>query len=210
MYLRFSRLALLASFCFFLVQSAIAEPGPTPLPTPWEPPTPTVPPVSPPTGPDVEEVIPVVISYGEGLETRASISQGLMQPVGVPREQSVTVTLLLLGKYAGQPLALGLYDGGQVGAVTLPGQDMITFTNPGVPLPIVSADGKAQFNFRAGANFGLYRLLVTIGPNQFLLQFHAVAPRPLPVAIASPHPTVSPSPLPSPRPITTPKPSSIR
>jgi hypothetical protein len=189
MHLRFIQLACVASLSFLLIHSAVAEPSPQPSPpVTWPPPTPTAPPVYPPSGVNAEEAIPVIITYGEGPETRTAITQGLMLPVGVPKEKSVTVTLLLPSGYAGQRLGLGLYDGGRVGAATLPGQDIITFGDPGVPLPVVSGDGSVQFNFEAGALLGLYRLAVGIGPNRYLLQFYATRPRPLP-------------PLPNPNPI---------
>jgi hypothetical protein len=204
--------ALFACLCSLLILSAGAELTPIDPVTPTPPPAPTVPPVSPspiptavpvqtpsipqsisrPTPPAVnpEESSPVLISYGQDLETRVQVHHGLMEPVGVPIEQSVTVTLFLPSAYAGQIVKLGLYDGGKVGPPTLPGQQTITFT---APLP-VSADGMVQFNFQAGRTFGLYRVLVTAGPAQFLLQFYAVRPRAdsgaLPVP--TPYPTSPP------------------
>lgn len=170
---------------------AVEIPLPVPAPTVTPVPTPTPP-------PNPEESIPVVISYGQEQETRVQVYRGLMEPAGVPAAQSVTVTLLLSSAYAGQIVKLGLYDGGQVGAVALPGQDIITFGDPGVPLPVVSTDGTVQFNFKAGRTLGLYRLLVTVGPAQFLLQFYAVKPRSTsglpPLPIATPHGTPDPPP----------------
>lgn len=183
---------------------------PTPPPTPTIPPTsppPTVPPVSPPPAPTIppvlptpppvnsEESIPVVIDYGQGHQTRASINRGVMEPVGVPKAQSVTVTLFLPSTYAGQIVSLGLYDGGEVGGAAAPGSAMVAFQAIAVP-----ADGVVQFNFKAGHILGLYRVLITIGPAQYLLQFYAVTPRPtsglppLPSATVSPHGTPNPPP----------------
>jgi hypothetical protein len=189
---RIQRLLLVCS-SFLILSTAGAEPGPSPQPTPFQ--TPTPPEVSP--GVNAEESIPVVISYGQNQETRVQVYRGLMEPAGVPTEQSVTVTLLLSSSYAGQIVKLGLYDGGQVGAVTVPGGDIVTFRDPGVGLPVVSLDGSVQFNFKAGVTFGLYRVLVTVGPTQFLLQFYAVRPRPVG------EPVVLPTP-PQPQPTTTP------
>lgn len=144
-------------------------------------PTPNPPAVTP------EQSFPVVISYGQGPETRVQVYRGLMQSAGVPAGQSVTVTLLLSSTYAGQVVALGLYDGGQVGYAAPPNNTPIIALNA---LLHVAPDGKVQFNFRAGQTLGLYRLLVTVGPAQFLLQFYAVTPRPAgdPVTVPTPAP----------------------
>lgn len=178
----------------FFVSSAASQLVPS-TPRPTQPPVPSVPPIPAPTpGVNPAESIPVVISYGENQETRVQVYRGLMQPAGVPAGQSVTVTLLLSSMYAGQVVALGLYDGGQVGQAAPPG----TPINPPIALH-VALDGKVQFNFRAGQTLGLYRLLVTVGPAQFLLQFYAVTPGsaggPLPVPTPSRTP-VPPSPPP--------------
>jgi hypothetical protein len=98
-----------------------------------------------------------------------------MEPVGVPRQQSVTVTLFLPSAYAGEIVRLALYDGGWAGTVPLPTQG-ISVNDPGVPLPVVLPDGTVQFIFQADRTIGLYRLLVTAGPSQYLLQFYAVNP----------------------------------
>ena len=142
-----------------------------------QPPTPPipVPTAAAVSNGNLEESIPVVISYGEGQVARARISRGLMEPVGVPRQQAVTVTLFLPSAYAGQNVRLGLYDGGRAGTVPLPTQG-ISVNDPGVPLPVVLPDGTVQFFFQAGRTLGLYRLLVTVGASQYLLQFHAVNP----------------------------------
>lgn len=157
---------------------------PLPTPVPSVPPTP-----APSPGINPEESIPVVIRYGQNQETRVQVYRGLMEPAGVPAAQGVTVTVLLPATYAGQIVRLGLYDGGQVWGVALPGQDI----NDRIDLRalLAAADGSVRFNFKAGATFGLYRVLVTVGPAQFLLQFYAVRPRPT----SDPVPTPNPPPI---------------
>ena len=188
---------------------APSHPVPTPLPTrtpiPTESPpaipsatpisTPTPPPI--PDGPVLDEAIPIVISYGEGVETKAVINGGVMRPLGVPPDQSVTVTIFLSSAVPGTPVTLGLYDGGLVAPVAEPGT-----RNGGTELltqvltVVRAATGEAtvQFNFQAGKTLGLYRVLLTVPRKQYLLQFCAVRPR----AVPSLPELASPPPLPSP------------
>jgi hypothetical protein len=175
------------SYLFFLVSAAVAQlPGP-PVPSPTPPaitggphiPTPTPVATATPSQPSVnpDQSIPVVISYGQGVETRVQIYRNIMEPVGVLPNQSVTVTLFLTSSIPGTPVKLGLYDGGQVGAAAPPGQNIVGFNVPGPPGPIVSANQTIQFNFQGGRTLGLYRVLLTVGPSQYLLQFYAGYPR---------------------------------
>lgn len=141
-----------------------------------------------------------MIDYGGGQQTTAIIYAGVMEPVGVPRAQSVTVTLFLPAAYAGQVMRIGLYDGGQVGAAAPPGSETTALW-----AFEVSAHGTIQFNFKAGQTLGLYRVLATLGADQHLLQFYAVTPRPAsgsPLATEVNGPIVSPTvdPLPTPNP----------
>src|SRR5436190_475872 len=94
-----------ASCLLFLVSIAAAQ-LPVPTPSPLRSPTPTIPPlptptpvaIATPTPPSVAnpgEFIPVVITYGDGSQTRAQITRGIMHPVGIPANEPVTVTLFL-------------------------------------------------------------------------------------------------------------------
>lgn len=175
--------------------------NPTPQPTPFQTPipSPTVPtvPLSNPEG-----SIPVVISYGQGLETRVQITRGLMEPVGVPFDKAVTVTLFVGSGIPGTPVHVGLYDGGQVAPDVTPPNPPPILGNPVFPpaaAPIVIlADQTVRFNFQSGGPLGLYRVLLTIGPKQYLLQFYAVRPRsnsglpPLPIVMPNPPPQGTP------------------
>lgn len=192
----------LAFGIFFLISSVAVEatnPLP-PLPLPTPPPTPTPPAqiiVNPPPLPSVnpEESFPVVISYGQNQETRARIYRGVMDPVGMPPSQIVTATVFFPVNRAGQPVRFGLYDGGQIATSVAGG-----FT-PNIEGALVSVDGTLQFNFQAGPTLGLYRLLVTVGAGQYLLQFYAANPRSGSGLTPRPSPSVYPPPLPTPPPI---------
>jgi len=179
-------------------------PNPTIRPLPPVPSPTPVPTNPPPVNPD--QSIPVAVSYGQGVETRVQIYRGIMEPVGIPPNQPVTVTLFLASGLPGTLVQLGLYDGGQVGPPALPGQDIVnsigsSISLPPWPGPTVSTNGTLQFNFQSAPLFGLYRVLVTIGPKQYLLQFYAVRPRSVP-----PLPGITISPPPGPSPPNTPPP----
>jgi hypothetical protein len=184
---RIRRFLLVCSSFLILSATAVSASEPTPQPTPFQ--TPTPPEVSPGVNP--EESIPVVISYGQNQETRVQVYRGLMDPVGVPADKGVIVTVLLPAAYAGQIVRLGLYDGGQVSVVVSPDQDTTTIS---VGELLAAANGSVLFNFKAGATLGLYRVLMTVGPAQFLLQFYAVRPR---STSDLPSPDLSPPPPPS-------------
>jgi hypothetical protein len=210
------RFALVACACFTSVALVQALPpiNPPPLPTPSPTPSPTLvihpnlptptptlnPPIANPDG-----SIPVVIAYGDGLETRAQITRGLMEPVGIPFDKPATVTLFLGSAIPGTPVHAGLYDGGAITAVTPPAVDGggNSVQVPPATAPIlVLADQTVQFNFRSGGPLGLYRVLLTIGAKQYLLQFYAVRPRsssslpPLPIKTPNPPPLQGTTPHP--------------
>ena len=218
-------------FCLlFFASSAAAQislsgpsPPPSPQPTPFQTPDPqtciSCNIAAPPAPPTAEETIPVVITYGDGTETRAQITRGLMEPVGIPPNLPVTVTLYLASGIAGSPVQVGLFDGGRITpalaqSASLPnpspvetsvgGNGITVDPTPATPI-LVLADGTVRFNFQSDLALGLYRTVVIIGPKQYLLQFYAVRPRanssPQPLPTAEPRPTVRPPPTPAPPPV---------
>jgi hypothetical protein len=116
----------------------------------------------------------------------------MMEPVGLHPNQAVTVTVSFPARWAGAPVKLGLYDGGQAGPAAPPGQDIIYISNPGVPIPNVSVSGTLQFDFQAGSILGLYRVLLTVGSEQYLLSFYAGRPQALPTPTPVPTPNLVP------------------
>lgn len=172
--------------------------GPIPLPSPLPSPTPIgsiivhATPTPNPTVPTSEESIPVVITYGDGTETRVQITRGIMEPVGIPPNQPVTVTLYLASGIPGSPVQVGLYDGGQISqAVSLPNPPPVGSIT-GVIL--VLADQTVRFNFRSGLTLGLYRTSVIIGPKEYLLQFYAAKRREVSNLFPTPPPITTPPP----------------
>src|ERR1700719_2326020 len=92
------------SSLLFLVSSAAAQlaapaasipplPNPTIHPLPPVPSPTPVPTNPPPVNPD--QSIPVVITYGEGVQTQVQITRGIMAPVGIQPNQPIPVTLFL-------------------------------------------------------------------------------------------------------------------
>lgn len=185
-----------------MAQTIIRPPDPTPLPS-RPPPVPSPSPTAPPSS-ATDEILPVVITYGDGTETRVQITRGIMEPVGIPPNQAVTVTLYLASGIPGSPVQVGLYDGGQISPAVSPPNPAPVQTpptgggitvDPTLAAPIlVLADGSVRFNFQSGRTLGLYRTLVIIGPKQYLLQLYAVRPRPS--SGLPPLPAVTPNPTP--------------
>jgi hypothetical protein len=192
-------LAIIASGLLLLAKSAtaqlqIATPSPTP-PTVVVPhlPAPTPTPPTPPA--NANDYIPVIITYGDGTQTQVQITRGMMQPVGIPPREAVTVTLFLTNAIPGSPVKVGLYDGGQIAAavpVSSPAPIGAAPLDNATPTLAVAADQSVRFNFQSAGPLGLYRALLTIGPKQYLLQFFAVRPRPVTGGLPSPTPTTTP------------------
>lgn len=163
------QLGLSACAWFFLVSVHLAS-G---LQPPQPPTTPTVPPIiGPAPTPPGEGSLPVVINYGQGETTRVSIYRGMMEPVGVLPNQSVTVTVSFPVSRAGAQVSLWPYDGGQVGVVDPQRTTNIALNG----VLAVGTDGTAQFNFQAGRTLGLYRVQMNVGSAQYLLRFYAGLP----------------------------------
>jgi hypothetical protein len=101
----------------------------------------------------------MVIKYGQGIgDQRRKSHHGEMEPVGVPVNQAVAITLEFPKKRAGEFVIVAPIDGGQIA--------------PAGPLTI-SRGGTVDFTFQAGPTTGVYHLLVS-GADQNLLSLYAV------------------------------------
>jgi hypothetical protein len=213
MHLRLSGGAVLCGLLLFVARAIAQLPIPTPgstigastsasptpiVRTPTPPPVPTPTPL--PTGQitsTADQAIPVVVTYGEGLETQAQIVGGIMEPIGVPAEKSVTVSLFLASSIPATAVSFGLFDGGEIGRLAPPGTQITALSE----LVKVAPDRTVRFNFQAGQTLGLYRVLLMVPPKQYLLQFYAAMPRQpatSTVLAATPTPTVPPITTPPP------------
>jgi hypothetical protein len=110
---------------------------------------------------DAEDALRVTITSAQGRERHPHSRGGTVGWVGLRSEQRVSITLQLPRSYAGQVAMIGPLDGGQVIA-----RDNL----------LVSADGKVQCSFQAGATLGLYRVSAQIGTEQYFLQFYVIDP----------------------------------
>ncbi len=118
------------------------------------------------------ESLPVAINYGQGQARQVNMYHGTMEPVGLLPNQSVNVTVALPTTTAGATVQLGPLDGGRIGSPAPPGTEIVTST---ITLD-VPATGAVQFNFQTNRTPGLYRVLMTVGGKQYLLQFYAARP----------------------------------
>ena len=172
--------ALVVAFglCAGALQRASALDPPPPEASPTPSPTPSHTPLPPTT--ENDETLPLIIGYEDGVETQTEIKGGTSLPIGVPPDKSVSVTLFLDTGVPGSPIMFGLLDGGVVAAVDTPGGDLRAQSSLDPPTATLNSELTVQFNFQPGRVLGLYRVLVTVPPKQFLLQFYAVRPRSTP------------------------------
>lgn len=145
---------------FTTMSKALVLATATVLTVSWIPLSPLMAQSPPPPNANQEEPLQMIVTYGNGKETRRESHRGAVRPAGVPAGQEVTITLRFLRKRAGEPVQVTPLDGG---AVDLTG-------------PVaVSADGSVVFKFRAGATPGRYRLAV-YGPREYEIALYAFDP----------------------------------
>lgn len=102
----------------------------------------------------------MIVDYGQARQKRRETHHGVMEPIGVPANQQVGITLRFLKKSAGSTVTIGRLDGGEIdlaGPVT------------------IDSDGSVFFHFHAGGVPGLYRLLVD-GPDRYEIPLYAIDP----------------------------------
>jgi hypothetical protein len=108
----------------------------------------------------VEEPLQMIVDYGQASPRPRESLRGVMEPVGLPANQQVTITLQFLRKRAGSAVTIGRLDGGEIDL-----QGPVT----------VSSDGTVVFHFFAGGAPGFYRLLVQ-GAQQYQISLYAIDP----------------------------------
>ncbi len=99
-----------------------------------------------------------MVIEGDTDEARQRTSQsGIMDPIGLFRNEQVGITLIVPGSRVNYPVGIAPLDGGEVVA-----SENLTVDN----------DRAAHFSFKGGTTPGLYRVLVTIASEEYELQFY--------------------------------------
>jgi hypothetical protein len=104
--------------------------------------------------------IAMVADYDGNGPTEKTSQFGVMEPLGLRRNQQVPITLNVPRSWANSPVGFAPLDGGEV------------IASPNLQ---VDSDGAVGFAFRGGDTPGLYRVLVTVGGEQYEMQFYVGA-----------------------------------
>lgn len=103
-------------------------------------------------GPEGNESVPVVISYGAGKSIQTSAEQGIAPRIGLRPGQAVTVAVQFPPKRAGKAVTLSALDGGTI--------------TPSAKEFSVQSDGSLRFGFQAGDGPGLYGISIQLAGNE--------------------------------------------
>jgi hypothetical protein len=113
-----------------------------------------------------DEPLQMLIDYGQGQPKHRESRHGVVEPIGVPIGQPVTITLQFLRKRAGERIAITAVDGG-----------VMDLQQPAT----ISPDGSVTFAFNAGATSGLHRLMI-YGGQQYEIRLYAFDPNNAPAS----------------------------
>jgi hypothetical protein len=103
--------------------------------------------------------IEMVVSANTTAERWRTSRSGIMGPVSLAPDKQIAIGLNASRNQAGNPVIIAPLDGGGVVADD--------------PL-LVDSDGMIYFSFEGGNSLGLYRVMVTIGAEQYQLRFYVV------------------------------------
>lgn len=120
--------------------------------------------LAPPTLSAQSPVTPVgvVVTSASGAERQLPGSDYNLGRAGLSPEQSVTVKLQFPVQMKGKPVSVSSLDGGSVSSVD------------GASSLSVSEDGTAPFQFHAGHQPGLYRVVILFGAAFYHLEFYVL------------------------------------
>lgn len=104
----------------------------------------------------------VLVTSASGAERQLPGSDYMLGRAGLTPEQIVTVTLQFPEELKGKPVSVSSLDGGSVSSVD------------GASDLKISVDGTAPFQFHAGHQPGLYRLIIMLGPAFYHLEFYVL------------------------------------
>jgi hypothetical protein len=110
------------------------------------------------------EPMTVAVDSGEEeitVTSEETSEQAMVPTVKVLSDQALAITLQFPNAKVGAPVLICTYDGGAIS---------------GIDNPVVPGDGAVPFTFQPGAAPGAYRVMVQVGDEQHLLQFHVNPP----------------------------------
>jgi hypothetical protein len=116
------------------------------------------------TGLFAQESMTVAVDSGEEeitVTSEETSEQAIVPTVKVLSDQALAITLQFPSAKVGAPVMIWTYDGGQIS---------------GIDNPVVPEHGVVSFTFQTGDAPGTYRVLVQVGDEQHLLQFHVNPP----------------------------------
>jgi hypothetical protein len=103
--------------------------------------------------------IQMVVNGGTDTERWETSHFGNLGLIGLRPGGQAPITLVVSGSTVGYPVSIAPLDGGEIAAAANLS---------------VTSDRTVAFDFRGGTTPGLYRVLVTIGSQQYYLQFYVV------------------------------------
>jgi hypothetical protein len=106
--------------------------------------------------------IDMVVNGGTTEESMQTSQFGIMEPVGLRQDEQLAITLSVSSSKINNPVGIAPLDGGEI--------------SPSGPL-YVGSNATVSFTFKGGNIPGRYRLVVTIGSEQYRLQFYVVKPQ---------------------------------
>jgi hypothetical protein len=109
--------------------------------------------------------IQMVVNAGTNQERWATSQFGVMESVGLRQGEQIAIALVAPAGTKSRPVGLAPLDGGEIGVT----QE-----------PEVDGNGTVSFTFTGGNVPGIYRIVVTIGADQYLLQLYVAHPDDLP------------------------------
>jgi hypothetical protein len=105
--------------------------------------------------------VDMVVNAGTNQERWATSSFGVMETVGLRQGEQITITLIAPDTWKTFPVGLAPLDGGEIVAAEY---------------LVVDENGTASFTFTGGNVPGIYRVIVTVGGDQYLLQLYVARP----------------------------------
>jgi hypothetical protein len=106
--------------------------------------------------------IEMVVNAGTNGERQRASHDGVMEAVGLWPNEQIAITLTGSSFRAKDPVGIAPLDGGEI------------FADPDLS---VAGDGTVAFAFQGGRTPGLYRVVITVGPEQYQLQLYVARPQ---------------------------------